>query len=51
MPIIFIAVPQICPNYKEIYLLYVNNYRFDIYVFKNNHLQKLLFELNQKSSM
>ena len=37
------------PNYKEIHLLYVNNYRFDIYAFKNNHLIKLLFELNQKN--
>ena len=36
--------PHMYPNYKEIHLLYVNNYRFDIYVFKNNHLQKLLFE-------
>ena len=51
MPIIFIAVPQIYHNYKEIYLLYVNNYRFDIYVFKNNHLQKLLFEINKKNNM
>ena len=35
-------------NYKEIHLLYVNNYRFDIYAFKNNHIIKLLFELDQK---
>ncbi len=40
--------PHMYPNYKEIHLLYVNNYRFDIYAFKNNHLIKLLFELDQK---
>jgi len=40
--------PHMYQNYKEIHLLYVNNYRFDIYAFKNNHLIKLLFELDQK---
>ena len=39
------------PKYKEIHLLYFNNYRFDIYAFKNNHLIKLLFELNQKNNI
>ena len=45
------VVPQMYPNNKEIHLLDVNNYRFDIYVFKNNHLQKLLFEINQKNNI
>ena len=44
----FYSHPSNCSNYKEIYLLDVNNYRFDIYAFKNNHLIKLLFELDQK---
>ena len=34
----FYSGPSNCSNYKEIYLLDVNDYRFDIYVYKNNHL-------------
>ena len=34
----FYSHPSNCSNYKEIYLLDVNNYRFDIYVYKNNNL-------------
>ena len=34
----FYSGPLNCSNYKEVYSLDVNNYRFDIYVYKNNNL-------------